>query len=122
VGNNDKFQYQVQLILQQQQAQITPEVIELLAEIKQSGSLLLATQHCHFSYNKAWRLIKQVEHEIHTPLVHSVNGGANGGGTHLTETGILILKKYISFQKKVTPLVEQCFQEVFATGESNNHE
>ncbi|KRK33564.1 winged helix-turn-helix domain-containing protein [Loigolactobacillus bifermentans] len=120
--NNDKFHYQIQLILQQQHAQITPEVIELLAGIKQSGSLLLATQHCHFSYNKAWRLIKQVEHEIQTPLVHSVNGGANGGGTRLTETGILILKKYTSFQKKVTPLVEQCFQEVFATEESNNHE
>lgn len=119
---NDQFQYQIQLILKQRQAQITPEVIELLTQIKQNGSLLLATQNCHFSYNKAWRLIKQVEHDINTPLVHSVNGGVNGGSTHLTETGILILKKYTSFQKKVTPLVEQCFREVFATKGLIDHE
>ena len=61
--------------------------LELLRQIGATGSMREAAAICGISYRTAWTRVGELNRISDTPLVLSVNGGAKGGESILTESG-----------------------------------
>lgn len=71
-----------------------PGKADLLELVRETGSISAAGRRMGMSYKRAWTLIEDLNTMFRAPLVHSVRGGAKGGGARLTETGETILAHY----------------------------
>ena len=71
-----------------------PGKAELLAHIREHGSINKAAKQMSMSYMRAWTLVKQMERCFREPLVHRARGGSHGGGAGLTAMGGRVLKLY----------------------------
>lgn len=65
--------------------------IELMRQIQSRGSLRRAAEACGISYRTAWTRVGELNNLADEPLVLSVNGGASGGESVLTEAGRRLL-------------------------------
>lgn len=61
--------------------------VQLLKKIAETGSLNKAAKELNISYQKAWRLVDEINKAAKQPLVETKIGGAKGGGTLLTPYG-----------------------------------
>lgn len=61
--------------------------VQLLRCIAATGSLNKAAKAMNLSYQKAWNLMDATNKAAAKPLIETQIGGANGGGTVLTEYG-----------------------------------
>ena len=86
---------------------LDPVKIKLLNEIMKSGSLSGAAKKLKISYQHAWTMIDEMNHAAPSPLVIKQHGGANGGGTLISEYGENILKDYKQIASQVNKLVSQ---------------
>lgn len=75
-------------------AMIGPGKAELLARIRETGSIAAAGRHMEMSYKRAWMLVEEMNAAFEHPLVTSARGGQGGGGAHLTDTGAEVLRLY----------------------------
>ncbi|MDU2132733.1 LysR family transcriptional regulator [Finegoldia magna] len=66
----------------------------LLKEIDKTKSLNKASKNLKMSYSKAFNIIKNSEKIYGEKFVDTEIGGANGGGSTLTETGERLIKEY----------------------------
>ena len=64
-----------------------PGKAELLAQIRQTGSINQAARRMGMSYMRAWSLVRTMNRCFKQPLVVVARGGEGGGGAVLTETG-----------------------------------
>ncbi len=71
-----------------------PGKAELLERIERTGSIAAAGREMSMSYKRAWMLVETLNGMFREPLVHSVRGGARGGGATLTEAGKAVLLEY----------------------------
>ncbi|MGX6979870.1 winged helix-turn-helix domain-containing protein [Vagococcus elongatus] len=90
-----------------------PGVVRLLELVEKKGSLNSAAREMHMSYNKAWRIMQNAEKELGFPLILSSAGGADGGGSKVTDEGKRLKESYLAFQEKVYEVTEEYFKEVF---------
>ena len=67
------------------------DYIELLRQIHRCGSLRQAAIECRISYRTAWTRVGELNALAGMPLVLSVNGGAHGGESVLSEAGQRLL-------------------------------
>jgi molybdate transport system regulatory protein len=75
-------------------AMLGPGKAELLAGIRETGSIAAAGRRMQMSYKRAWTLVETMNAAFSGPLVLSARGGQRGGGAHLTETGEEVLRLY----------------------------
>jgi len=61
-------------------AMIGPGKAELLARIRDTGSIAAAGRQMGMSYKRAWMLVEEMNTAFRQPVVTSSRGGANGGG------------------------------------------
>jgi len=61
--------------------------VQLLKKIDETGSLNKASKVLNISYQKAWRLLDEINKAAEKPLIESKIGGLKGGGTLLTPYG-----------------------------------
>ena len=71
-----------------------PGKADLLALIRDTGSISAAGREMGMSYKRAWTLVEEMNAMFHGPLVTSTRGGAKGGGASLTEVGESVLHQY----------------------------
>jgi len=71
-----------------------PGKADLLEAIDACGSISSAAKQMKMSYRRAWELVDVMNKCFKQPLVISSPGGHHGGGAHVTEFGMLILKSY----------------------------
>jgi len=109
-----RFGYSLNLKLSTDKPFFGPGVIELLDRICETKSINSAAKGMGMSYNKAWRILKRAEQEIGYPLIITNIGGANGGGSIVTEEGKCLMKKYQLFQQKTYEVVDEYFNDIFA--------
>lgn len=74
--------------------------ISLLKQILKSGSITSAAKEMKMSYKKAWEMIDGMNKEAKAPLVIRVSGGKGGGGTQVTEEGLIAIKMFEKLNKK----------------------
>ena len=73
---------------------VGPGRIELLEAVRDAGSITAAARSLDMSYRRAWMLLDELNRCLRAPVVESVHGGARGGGSRLTETGLELVRLY----------------------------
>lgn len=68
--------------------------IELLKQIKSTGSILAASKQMGMSYQQAWTFVQQMNLLSPLPLVIRQRGGTNGGGAKITRFGEETIERY----------------------------
>ncbi|WP_426042960.1 winged helix-turn-helix domain-containing protein [Brevundimonas sp. TWP2-3-4b1] len=76
------------------EGRLGPGKAELLAHIRESGSLSEAARRMGMSYRRAWTLMEAINGLTGRPALATVRGGARGGGSRLTEHGEILLAAY----------------------------
>jgi molybdate transport system regulatory protein len=78
-----------------------PGKIRLLELIAETGSISAAGRAMKMSYRRAWVLVDELNRMFREPLVDARPGGANGGGTSLTEAGTDVVRRYRAIESNV---------------------
>lgn len=73
---------------------IGPGKASLLQALSDLGSLKKAARQLGMSYPRALKLVDAMNHDFDAPLVSATQGGAEGGGSRLTELGEDVLRLY----------------------------
>ena len=71
-----------------------PGKAALLKALLANGSIRAAATQLEMSYPRALKLIDQMNDSFAAPLVETQHGGADGGGTQVTDLGKEILDLY----------------------------
>lgn len=69
----------------------------LLALIRETGSVSIACKRMQISYSTGWNKIRRLESQTKSEVLTRVQGGAGGGGSHLTPEGHRLLKAYYQY-------------------------
>lgn len=86
--------------------------IELLHEIKLTGSLRSAAKKLNISYQHAWTMIDEMNQIAPNQLVIKKRGGVNGGGAQITDYGEKIISEYRIIEIQVKKLIKQVNVEI----------
>jgi molybdate transport repressor ModE-like protein len=92
---------------------LTTENVQLLDMIEQTGSLQGACACMHISYSKGWKAINTMERELGYPVADRVAGGAEGGGSSLTEQGKQLLTGYRALHRELSEQAQLLFEKYF---------
>ena len=71
-----------------------PGKADLLAHIRDTGSISAAARRMDMSYRRAWTLLEAINALTDAPAVETERGGARGGGARLTARGEALLAAY----------------------------
>jgi len=71
-----------------------PGKADLLAGIRETGSIAAAGRRMGMSYTRAWGLVETLNRDFRAPLVVAAKGGAARGGATLTALGAEVLERY----------------------------
>lgn len=105
-----RMKIQARLMLDEEIA-MGPGKADLLDAIQATGSISAAGKQLGMSYRRAWMLVDCMNRCFQQPLVMTVAGGSQGGGTQLTARGEDVLKRYRQLQAQINQLSEQQFPE-----------
>jgi molybdate transport system regulatory protein len=89
---------------------------ELLRHVEKTRSLAQAAKEMRMSYNKAWKLIQQMEAHLGFPLLDRRVGGTAGGGSQVTRRAKDFLDRYERFEADTMKAVERAYQTYFKKG------
>jgi len=76
-----------------------PGKADLLAAIRDHGSIADAARSLGMSYMRAWSLVQTMNGAFREPLVATGRGGATQGGAQLTANGRLALRLYRAMER-----------------------
>lgn len=79
---------------------VGPGKIALLEAIVEAGSITAAAQRLGMSYRRAWLLVDELNRSLREPAVESAAGGARGGGTLVTPTGLELIRCYRAIEAR----------------------
>ncbi|MFC4819269.1 winged helix-turn-helix domain-containing protein [Dokdonella ginsengisoli] len=82
-----------------------PGKADLLAGIRDTGSIAAAGRAMRMSYKRAWQLVEELNASFREPLVEASKGGPGGGGARLTRTGEDVLARYLRMHEAATAAV-----------------
>lgn len=82
----------------------------LIADLR---SVRQACLHMGLSYQKAWDMMNQLEHELGYAVVTRQHGGKNGGKTCLTEKGRQLMYAFQQYEDEVRSFAQQRFDVLF---------
>ena len=88
--------------------------VALLAAIAAEGSLTRAADRLGVPYRTAWERVRETERAVGVALVESASGGADGGGTRLTEAGASVVDRWNRAAGGVREEIEARFRAEFA--------
>ena len=86
---------------------------ELLSWVSSSGSLAKASTEMGMSYNKAWRLMREMESRLGFQLIRRQAGGPAGGGSQLTPEAEDLLQRFTALKQEAAADLESLFQKHF---------
>ena len=75
--------------------------IKILESIEKEGSIAKAARKLGMSYRFVWNYINRLENVLGEKVIERERGGKSGGGSKLTETGKLLLKRYKKIEKSL---------------------
>src|SRR5471032_837147 len=93
-------------LLHDEEIAMGPGKADLLEAIAEAGSISGAARGMGMSYRRAWMLVDVMNRCFNEPLVHSAAGGSQGGGAHLTETGIAVLAQFRSLEQATNEVAQ----------------
>lgn len=86
---------------------VGPGKMELLAAIRDTGSISGAARRMHMSYRRAWLLVETMNSCFAQTLVETATGGRSGGGALLTAEGEKVLQGYTEMTQEIDKIAER---------------
>lgn len=86
---------------------IGPGKMELLAAIRDAGSISGAARRMRMSYRRAWLLVETMNSCFQHSLVETATGGRAGGGASLTQEGEKILRSYVEMTTEIDKIADR---------------
>ena len=86
---------------------IGPGKIQLLEQIRESGSISAAGRAMDRSDKRAWDLVDEVNRICRQPAVDRQTGGKNGGGAALTPFGESLVAHYRKIERDAATAVRK---------------
>ena len=86
-----------------------PGILQLLANIREYGSINRAAKKMNLSYVKALKLLSNMEAKIGKTILVKRSGGIDGGGTDLTPLGVKLLEEFGKLRRRVDVYAEDEF-------------
>lgn len=80
---------------------VGPGKADLLAAIRDTGSISAAGKQLGMSYRRAWLLVDAMNRCFKAPLVETATGGQAGGGARLTVHGEKVLVRYEAMMDEI---------------------
>lgn len=80
--------------------------VELLQNIKNTGSITQAAKLMKMSYRQAWQMVTEMNERAKKPLVVKLLGGKSGGGAKLTYEGEKAIVEFYKLNDKVEALLK----------------
>ncbi|NNF79334.1 MAG: LysR family transcriptional regulator [Rhizobiales bacterium] len=93
---------------------IGPGKVDLLEQVRETGSIAEAGRTLGMSYKRAWQLISTMNDAFKAPVVVTSRGGASKGGATLTEFGADLLKRYRRIQTETERAVHADLEHLTA--------
>ena len=110
----NRLTYHLTLRLFLREKSFGPGPMRLLEGVKRTGSLQKSAAEMGMAYSKAWKLIRSLEEEWGFQLLFRQTGGANGGGSSLTEAAEQVLDRYEAMLEEVNLAAEAAFKKYFS--------
>ena len=85
----------------------------ILRAVEKTHSLRAAAMSMDMAYTKALRLMKNAERALGYPLLVSVTGGKDGGGSTLTDAGKEWLERYEPYRDACVQANSRLYLEFF---------
>jgi molybdate transport system regulatory protein len=86
---------------------IGPGKADLLAAIRDTGSISSAGRKLGMSYKRAWNLADTMNRCFKEPLIDTATGGGGGGGARLTPFGEKVLARFHAMQTRVDSAIRK---------------
>lgn len=93
-------------------ASIGPGKIDLLEQIRKTGSLSEAARVLGMSYRRAWLILDDLNRAFRKPAARTSVGGKGGGGAQLTDLGVQIIDRYRELESAVGREVTRRFRDL----------
>lgn len=87
-----------------------PGKADLLAAIRESGSLSAAAKSLGMSYMRAWLLVQHMQKTFSLPLLELHRGGKLKGGARLTPTGERALALYFQMEEEALAATQKTWR------------
>lgn len=84
---------------------IGPGKADILAGIRETGSIAAAGRRMGMSYKRAWLLVETMNRCFRAPLVETSRGGRTRGGATLTPTGERVLESYRRMERRTAKAI-----------------
>jgi molybdate transport system regulatory protein len=91
-----------------------PGKAALLEAIDQCQSISAAGRSMGLSYTKTRRLLDELRLCFRHPVIESIKGGAQGGGTRVTATGHRILATFRAMEGRALEAVQEDLRAIMA--------
>ena len=89
------------------------KIAMLLALIAETGSVRIACTRMQISYSTGWNLIRRLESQTKSEVLTRMQGGAGGGGSHLTPSGRRLLNAYHQFVAEIKDYANSRYEAYF---------
>lgn len=83
----------------------------LLTTIKETGSIVKASEKLGISYRKAWGDLRKAEELLAISIIDKQRGGADGGRTLLTDDGVKLINAYTKFHNNFNRSADRIFSK-----------
>ena len=84
--------------------------VELLEAVAETGSLARAADRLGVPYRTAWDRVRETEERLGVRLLETESGGAEGGGSRLTDEARDLVARFRRVTAGVADLIEGRFQ------------
>jgi len=96
-----KFVIDAELVISKgEQVLLNRRRLELLRQIRETGSILAASKQMSMSYQQAWNYIREINFLAPVPVVVRKRGGANGGGASVTKYGLTLIGRILRIEER----------------------
>ena len=89
----------------------------LLEGVQRTGSLSRACAELRMSYNKGWRLMREMELRLGFSLIERRTGGVEGGGSELTPEAIDLMRRFRALKTEADACLQDLYRRHFGTSE-----
>jgi molybdate transport system regulatory protein len=87
---------------------------DLLLRVERTGSLAKACEEMGMSYNKAWRLMREMETRLGFALIERHAGGVSGGGSELTARAMDLMRRWEGLREEASDALTELYSKHFS--------
>lgn len=109
----DDLKYRIRMTIYKEDVCFGKGVSQLLKLVEEKGNLTSAYDEMKLSSSKGWKIVTQAEKDLGIKLLETKIGGADGGGSKLTDEGRDVLERYDNFLNDLKIEADKLFKKHF---------